>query len=196
MCTCTRRRISAISRCASFDRSCVRANELTACRMVAATTAPSSGPSRSVRCLPITSSIRYFVDAGSTRPATRLTAISTRPSAIIFRRGPTSAFRSGYRSRRRSERDFFAFSSAFALSSATAPRSLAVRQEVADRGTETVHIHQEGVVPLRGWQRLELDLAALVAQHGRDLLLLVEREQEVRRHADHQRTPGLDAGQP
>ena len=43
----------------------------------------------------MTLSTKYFVDAGSTRPQTRLMAISTKPSASKPRRGLISAQTSG-----------------------------------------------------------------------------------------------------
>ena len=54
---------------------------MTACTSVAAPAATASGISRSARCFPMTSSIRYLEVAGSTRPESRLTSISARPSA-------------------------------------------------------------------------------------------------------------------
>ena len=90
MCACTLWRISAISRCASFDSSCVSANDVAPCTSVAATTMPTSGKSFSTSRLPMTSSISHLVDAGSTSPVTRLTAMSTKPSASMARRGSMS----------------------------------------------------------------------------------------------------------
>jgi hypothetical protein len=50
--------------------------------MVAATTSPASGSSRSVRFWTRTWSMKYFDDAGSTRPASRLTSVSTMPTTM------------------------------------------------------------------------------------------------------------------
>ena len=101
-CSCTLIRMSAISFCAAFDMSCTSANELSAWTTVAATTAPTSGTSSSVREWPMTSSIRNLVEPGSTSPATRLTAISRNARASSRRRGRTSAHTSGRSARRRS----------------------------------------------------------------------------------------------
>ena len=57
----------------------------------------------SVRRLPITSSIRNFVEAGRTSPDTRLIAMRTKPKARIPFRGATSALMSGRSARRRSD---------------------------------------------------------------------------------------------
>src|ERR1700688_1695002 len=44
-----------------------------------------------MRCLPMTSSTRYFVEAGRIKPETRFTAINSSPTAKIPRRGLISA---------------------------------------------------------------------------------------------------------
>ncbi len=101
-CSCTLIRISAMSFCAALETSCTRAKALRPCTTVAATTAPTSGSSRSTRRPPMTSSMRYLVEAGRTRPATRLTAMSTRARASRPRRGFMRAQTSGSKARRRS----------------------------------------------------------------------------------------------
>ena len=85
------------------ERSCVSENDVTPWMIVAAITAPSRGRSKSVRRLPITSSIRNFVDAGRTSPDTRLIAMRTKPKARIPLRGATSALMSGRSARSRSD---------------------------------------------------------------------------------------------
>ena len=94
-CSCTRTRISAMSFCAAFDTSWTSANELRPCSAVAPTTAPTRGRSRSSWRRPMTSSIRYLVEAGRTSPATRLIAMSTKASASSRRRGFMRAQTSG-----------------------------------------------------------------------------------------------------
>src|ERR1700720_489931 len=95
MCACTCRRSSVIIFCADFDRSCVRVNEVNPCRTVAQSTARTMGV-RSCTCrLRMTLSTKYLVEAGSTNPATRFTAISTKPTASSPRRGLISAQTSG-----------------------------------------------------------------------------------------------------
>ncbi len=75
---------------------------------VAPTTASVSGTSNELWCLLITSSIRYRVEPGSTKPATRLMTIRTRPSDKDARgAGRTIAQISGHSSRRRSDAAFF-----------------------------------------------------------------------------------------
>src|ERR1700730_17963080 len=46
-------------------------------------------------CLPMTSSTRYFVEAGTVKPETRFTAIKSSPAAKIPRRGLISAHTCG-----------------------------------------------------------------------------------------------------
>src|SRR5687767_12843445 len=81
MCACTLLRISVMARCAATPRTCESVNEVTACTTVAPPATSAMVASRSARCLPMTSSIRYFELAGSTSPASRLTSISVMPSA-------------------------------------------------------------------------------------------------------------------
>ena len=90
MCACTRRRISAIRRWASFDSSWVNANDVAPCAIVAATTMPTKGSNFSISRFPMTSSISHLVEAGSTSPVTRFTIINRKPSPSMFRRGSTS----------------------------------------------------------------------------------------------------------
>src|SRR6266571_5860048 len=63
--------------------------------MVAASTPSTIGVSRFICRLPMTLSTKYFVDAGSTNPETRLMAMSTKPSAINPRLGLIKAQTSG-----------------------------------------------------------------------------------------------------
>ncbi len=85
--------------------------------------------------LPITLSTKYFADAGKTKPATRLTAISTKPSASRPRRGWISAQTSGSDF----QADFF-FAAGFFASGAVASLPLDRRSDrravvgIADRG--------------------------------------------------------------
>ncbi len=101
-CSCTRIRMSAISCCAAFETSCTSAKEPRPCTTVAATTAPTRGSSRSIWRRPMTSSIRYLVEAGRTSPATRLTAMSRKARASSPRRGFMRAHTSGSSARSRS----------------------------------------------------------------------------------------------
>ena len=101
-CSCTRMRMSAISCCAALETSCTSAKEPRPWTTVAATTAPTRGSSSSTWRRPMTSSIRYLVEAGRTRPATRLTAMSTKATARRPRRGFMRAQTSGKSARRRS----------------------------------------------------------------------------------------------
>src|SRR5258708_1724385 len=95
MCPCTCRRNSAIIFCADFESSCVSVNDVSPCTIVAASTPRTIGVSSSVCRFPITLSMKYFVEAGSTSPHTRFTAMSTKPSASRPRRGRISAQMSG-----------------------------------------------------------------------------------------------------
>src|SRR5262245_53156595 len=94
--------MSAIRRCAAFERSWVRANDVTPWTSVAASTAPTRGRSSSARRFPTTSSIRNFVEPGRTSPATRFTAMRPSPASRSARRGRTRAQRSGTRANSRS----------------------------------------------------------------------------------------------
>src|SRR3546814_15010948 len=60
-------------------------------------------------------------------------------------------------------------------------------QEIGDGGAEAVEIDQERVVALRRLERQEVRLRATRAQAVGDLLLLLQREQDVGVHADRQR---------
>src|SRR3546814_6658070 len=60
-------------------------------------------------------------------------------------------------------------------------------QEIGDGGAEAVEIDQECVVALRRLARQEVRLRATRAQAVGDLLLLLQREQDVGVHADRQR---------
>ena len=93
-CASTRRRISVIARCAATPRTCDSANDVTAWMKVAAPAASARGISRSARCLPITSSIRYLDVAGRTSPETRLTSINAMPRPSRPRRAQMSALAS------------------------------------------------------------------------------------------------------
>src|SRR3984957_1546987 len=62
---------------------------------VAASTANTMGVSNWMWCLPMTSSTRYFVEAGRIKPDTRFTAINSSPAAKIPRRGLISAHTCG-----------------------------------------------------------------------------------------------------
>src|SRR6202007_128279 len=84
-----------MSRCAAFDSSCVRANEVIPWITVASNTISTSLYSPSGWCLLMTSSIRNLVEAGSTNPETRLTTISARPAINNPRRGRISSQTSG-----------------------------------------------------------------------------------------------------
>src|SRR3984957_1553884 len=65
------------------------------CRIVAATTPNTIGASQLVCLLVMTSSMRYFVEAGRINPETRLTTMRLKPKAITPRRGLRSARTSG-----------------------------------------------------------------------------------------------------
>src|SRR6266849_4827802 len=95
MCACTCRRNSAIIFCADFESSCVSVKDVSPCTIVAASTPRTIGVSSSVCRFPITLSMKYFVEAGSTSPHTRFTAMSTKPNASRPRRGRISVQISG-----------------------------------------------------------------------------------------------------
>src|ERR1700722_19002987 len=65
------------------------------CRIVAETTHNTIGMSQLVCLLVMTSSMRYFVEAGRINPETRLTTMRLKPKAITPRRGLRSARTSG-----------------------------------------------------------------------------------------------------
>src|ERR1700693_439669 len=65
------------------------------CRIVAVTTPSTMGVSQLVCLLVMTSSMRYFVEAGRINPETRLTTMRPKPKAITPRRGLRSARTSG-----------------------------------------------------------------------------------------------------
>ena len=69
--------------------------EVSPCTTVAPSTASTIGVSSAMWCFPITSSTRYFVDAGKINPETRFTAISPSPSNSIPRRGLISSHTCG-----------------------------------------------------------------------------------------------------
>ena len=100
MCSCTLRRSSAISRCASLESNWVSANEVTPWMQVAASTPSTSGPSRPAWCFPMTLSTSHLVEAGKAMLATLLTIMSRKPSASSPRRGRTSSLIRGQALRR------------------------------------------------------------------------------------------------
>ena len=122
-CSCTRRRNTAMSRCPSLESNWVSVKDVTPCTMVAPSTANTSGLSRSARCLPMTPSMRNLVDAGSTSPHTRLTTISTKPSASRPRRGRIRSFSSGRTLFRWSEVLPFGFEESLWLPRVRSPRA-------------------------------------------------------------------------
>src|SRR5207244_5383475 len=63
----------------------------------------------------------------------------------------------------------------------------AATQECADLAPEGLEVDQKGVVPLEAGERCEARDDAGGLEIARDGLLLAEREQEVRLHADHER---------
>ncbi len=107
MWACTLARNSAIRRWPALDTSCVMAKPVTPCMTVAARTASTKGANSDSWCLPITLSIRYLDEVGSTRPQTRLITISTKPRASTLRRGRIISRMSGHNSRRRSDERFW-----------------------------------------------------------------------------------------
>ena len=84
-CASTSLRISVMARCAATPSTWELVNAVSASTVVARPAASASFGSRSQLPLLITSSIRYFVVVGSTRPDSRLISISTRPSASRLR---------------------------------------------------------------------------------------------------------------
>src|SRR5207253_1336569 len=105
--------------CADLESTCVRLNEVRPCMMVAASTARASGVRRWICRRRMTLSTKYFVEAGSTSPETRLMAISTKPSARSPRRGFISAQTWG--------RSFHAFLRFLSLETALSLVSVAMR---------------------------------------------------------------------
>src|SRR5262252_3792467 len=95
MCACTWRRSSVIMRCADFERSCVSVKEVSPWMSVAARTARASGVRSRTWRWRITLSTKYLVEAGSTSPETRFTAIKPNPRISKPRRGFISAQTSG-----------------------------------------------------------------------------------------------------
>ena len=63
--------MSVIAFCAATPSTCDSENDVIAWTSVAPPAASASGTSSSARCLPMTSSIRYFEVAGSTMPGQR-----------------------------------------------------------------------------------------------------------------------------
>src|ERR1700737_4020387 len=107
MCDCTFWRISEINRWAALEINCVLANEVMPWMIVAARTARTSGASRPSCFLPITLSIRYFVEAGKTKLQILPITISAKPIASRRRRGRSISRMSGQSSRNRSDDRFF-----------------------------------------------------------------------------------------
>src|SRR5216683_6676 len=95
ICACTWRRRSVIIFCADLESSCVRLKEVRPCTIVAPRTARTIGVNSCTCLCSTTLSTKYFMEPGSTKPETRLTAISTRPSANSPRLGFISAQTSG-----------------------------------------------------------------------------------------------------
>jgi hypothetical protein len=84
-------RISVMARWAATPSTCEFANAVPASTRVAAPVASASLGSRSQLPFEITSSIRYFVVVGSTRPDRRFTSINNSPNASRLRCFHTSA---------------------------------------------------------------------------------------------------------
>src|SRR5215469_1667258 len=95
MCAWMRLRMSVIMRCADFESSWVRVKEVRPCSRVAPTTAKMMGSRNCVWRLVMTLSTRYLVEAGKTRPETRLMAINPKPTRRMPLRGLTSSQISG-----------------------------------------------------------------------------------------------------
>ena len=91
MCCWTLMRRSAIRRCAALLNNCTKEKDVTACTSTAAPTTTTSGFSNCRLRFCTTSSIRYFVEPGSTRPARRLISMRRSPQPRIPRRGQTSS---------------------------------------------------------------------------------------------------------
>jgi hypothetical protein len=73
--------MSVMARCAATPRICESAKAVTAWMTVAAPAASAIGISRSVRPLPMTSSMSHLDEAGRTSPDTRPMSIRPRPMA-------------------------------------------------------------------------------------------------------------------
>src|SRR3954471_9936406 len=78
-------RISVIARCAATPSTWDRENDVMDSTSVAAPTASASRGSSSQCCFETTSSMKYFVEVGSTSPARRLTTINANPTASRLR---------------------------------------------------------------------------------------------------------------
>src|SRR5262252_1924298 len=91
ICACTFFRISVIARWAATPSTCDKLKEVIACTMVAPPAAKAIFQSRSVRPRPITTSIRYLVEAGKTSPMAWFTIIKTAPSSRRRRWAQTSS---------------------------------------------------------------------------------------------------------
>src|SRR5262245_1822563 len=90
-----RLRMSVIMRCADLESSWVSVNDVRPWISVAPTTARISQPRNCIWRLPITLSTRNLVEAGSTRPLTRLIAMRPKPRSSMPLRGSRSAQTSG-----------------------------------------------------------------------------------------------------
>ena len=82
ICACTCLRKSAIIFCADFDSSCVNVKEVSPCTTVAASTASTIGVSNCIWCFPITSSTKYFVEAGRQHPTLGFRIVCQSSSAM------------------------------------------------------------------------------------------------------------------
>src|SRR5262245_13195940 len=63
-----------------------------------------------------------------------------------------------------------------------------VLQKIADDRAEAIHVDQERVVPLERRQARELHFATADSEPVRQLLLLLDRKQQIRLDADDQRS--------
>src|SRR5690606_29976250 len=73
-------------------------------------------------------------------------------------------------------------------------RALPTKKLRNDR-PEAIHVDEERVVSLNGWQARKRHIAAAGAQAFRQLLLLLDREQEICLDTDHQCTLNGEAPQ-
>src|SRR5271165_1679604 len=162
MCAWTCFRKSEIIRCADLLNSWVKVNDVNPCTIVAATTASTIGTSNLTCLFPITSSIRYLVDPGRISPATRLIAISTKPSSRIPLRGWISAQISG---RELQSIFFFAFFAASAAAgkavAVLAMKSFASRRVCEDTCSmrrEAKELHRDAAQSRKKWAQTSLFL--------------------------------------
>src|SRR5215472_12256786 len=142
----------------------------------------------------MTSSIRNLVEAGRTSPETRLKPMRTRPRRRSPFLGEMSSQSSGSTTRIRSLRG--SLGAVFSSLRSAIARSSDRLQEPGDRLAEPIQIHEEGIVALDRRQPRHLDFSPQPPQDRGDLLLLIDRKEEIGLDPDHERPSRLDPREP